>query len=156
MSTLSQRIKEAMDEKPCIAADVARAAGVKESSVSDWVNDVTKTLKAEPALRAAQYLGVSPFWLVLGKGPKKASDIDRHISNLAALQENATYGDGKVHNLNSQQLTDDERTIISAFRRADKQTKAFLLDSAIALLNRLDGFGSGIETTPGHDAKKSG
>lgn len=156
MNTLSQRIREAMEEKPCIAADVARAAGVKEASVSDWVNDVTKTLKAEPALRAAQFLGVSPFWLVLGKGPKKPSDIDRHISELFAQQEILSHDGDKIHQISSQKLTDDELTIISAFRRADKQTKAFLIDSAVALLNRLDGFGSGIETQPGHDAKKSG
>lgn len=156
MNTLSQRIRQAMDEKPCIAADVARAAGVKEASVSDWVNDVTKTLKAEPALKAAQFLGVSPFWLVLGKGPKNPSDIDRHISELAAQQDMTPYDSGKIHHLNHQQLTDDEHKVVSAFRRADKQTKAFLLDSAIALLNRLDGFGSGIETQPSHDAEKSG
>lgn len=156
MNTLSQRIREAMDEKPCIAADVARAAGVKEASVSDWVNDVTKTLKAEPALKAAQFLGVSPFWLVLGKGPKKPSDIDRHISELVAQQEIALHESDKIHRLSGQQITDEEQTIISAYRRADKQTKAFLIDSAVALLNRLDGFGSGIETQPGHDAKKSG
>lgn len=156
MNTLSQRIREAMDEKPCIAADVARAAGVKEASVSDWVNDVTKTLKAEPALRAAQFLGVSPFWLVLGRGPKKPSDIERHISELVAQQENVSHESDNIHPLSNQKLTDDEQVILSAFRRADKQTKAFLIDSAVALLNRLDGFGSGNETQPGHDEKKSG
>lgn len=156
MSTLSDRIKLAMDEKQCKAADVARAAGVKEASVSDWVNNVTKSLKAEPAIKAAQYLGVSPFWLVLGKGPKNPSDVDRHISELAVQQNIQPYRNDKVNQLPLEQLSTDERVIVSAFRRADNQTKAFLLDSAAALLNRLDGFESGIETRPSPIAEKSG
>lgn len=156
MSTLSDRIKLAMDEKPCKAADVARAAGIKEASVSDWVNDVTKTLKAEPALKAAQFLRVSPFWLVLGKGPKNASDIDRHISDLALKQDSADYKKVEDNCLSFGELSEDESIIVRAYRRADKQTRVFLVDSAIALLNRLDGFESGIETEPSHAAEKSG
>lgn len=140
-----------MTDKQCSAAEVARAAGVKEASIAGWKNGDTKSLKADPALKAAHFLGVSPYWLVLGKGPKNASEIERHMTNLAMAQ-----AQGNVSSIQNYQLTADEKNILDAFRRADKQTKAFLIDSAVALLNRLDGFGSGIETQPGHDAKKLG
>lgn len=88
MNTLSDRINDAMAEKACTAAELAKAAGVKEPSVSDWRNKETKSLKAETALKAAAFLGVSPFWLVLGIGPKRPSEIERFAAKHGAYIAN--------------------------------------------------------------------
>lgn len=156
MSALSERINSAIAEKACTAAELAKAAGVKEASVSNWRSQETMSLKAEPALKAAAYLGVSPYWLVFGVGPRRPSDIDRHMTELAVMQQTEEYRKPNVLSLPGGALSDDERTVLEAFRRADKNTKTFMLDGAVALLQRLDGFSPGIETSPSHDAEKTG
>lgn len=156
MNTLSDRINDAIAEKACTAAELAKAAGVKESSVSDWRSKETKSMKAEPALKAASFLGVSPFWLVLGLGPKRPADTDRYASDLAVRQQLEDYRKSNVLQLHGSPLSSDEQTILEAFRRADRPTKTFLIDSAVALLQRLDGFGPGIETPPSRDAEGTG
>lgn len=46
MSTLAERIQEALDDTGAIAADLARACGVKPPSVSAWLSGDTKSLDA--------------------------------------------------------------------------------------------------------------
>lgn len=156
MNTLSERINEAIADKGCTASELAKAAGVKEPSVSDWRNKETKSMKAEPALRAAAFLEVSPFWLVLGVGPKRIGEADRYVSSLAVQQQPIQYEKSKVLELHHESLSPDETVVLEAFRRADKKTKVFLIDSAAALIQRLDGFSHGIETPPSHGAEETG
>lgn len=70
MSTLAERIQEALDDTGAIAADLARACGVKPLSVSAWLSGDTKSLKSSTAIRAAEFLKVSQLWLTEGRGPK--------------------------------------------------------------------------------------
>lgn len=74
MTTLRERMQKALEAR-CAGhgcqAELARACGVREPSVADWMSGKTTTLKAEPAIRAARWLGVSAAWLVLGEGPMK-------------------------------------------------------------------------------------
>ena len=69
MSTLAERIKEAMTHAGMTSAELARAAGVKAPSVAQWIGGRTKSLKASTANAAAAALGVSVRWLVEGEGP---------------------------------------------------------------------------------------
>lgn len=87
MSTLAERIKEAMAESGAIAADLARACGIKPPSVSAWLSGETKTLKAATAMRAAEFLGVNQLWLTEGKGPKRGHDnrSSSSVSSASAL-----------------------------------------------------------------------
>lgn len=156
MNSLADRIKSAIAEKACTAAELARAAGVKEASVSNWRSQETMSLKAEPALKAAAYLGVSPYWLVFGVGPRRPSETDRHATDLAVKQQLEDYQKSNVLHLHEKPLSPDEQMILEAFRRADRPTKIFLIDSAAALLQRLDGFAQGIETQPSRDAEETG
>lgn len=71
MNSLKDRLEWAMSQDWNAGktdADLARAAGVKPPSIADWKSGDTKTLKAEPAIRAAMFLGVSPLWLACGAG----------------------------------------------------------------------------------------
>lgn len=56
----------AMDPVPT-QADLARAAGVRPPSVSDWFSGKTKTL-GKALLPVARFLNVNPEWLSAGKG----------------------------------------------------------------------------------------
>lgn len=87
MLTLAERITQAIEAKGITQAALAKAAGVKPSSVSDWIKGETKSLKALPLVRAAHALGVSALWLATGEGPMKPND------GLFAVEEaRAPYG----------------------------------------------------------------
>ena len=73
MSTLSERLKEAMWDTGTTAADLSRATGAKEPSVSKWVNGRTQNLKGKNLVAAAELLNVSEAWLAHGTLPKKRS-----------------------------------------------------------------------------------
>lgn len=70
MTTLADRIKEAMADAGITAAELARATGAKEPSVHKWIHGQTKNLKGKNLVIAAQLLNVSESWLADGVGPK--------------------------------------------------------------------------------------
>ncbi len=61
-------------------ADIARAAGIRAPSVSDWFSGKTKTIEGANLLAAARVLGVRPDWLATGRGPMRTVDGDDSIS----------------------------------------------------------------------------
>lgn len=66
MSTLQARVEEAVAAGYSLA-DLARAAGVDSAAVSHWHKGRTKSLKAESALRLAEFTGRSAAWWAQGK-----------------------------------------------------------------------------------------
>ena len=73
MSTLADRLKEAMDDSPDVkAVDIARACGIKSSSIVDWQSGRTKKIEGSNLLAAAELLRVNPWWLATGRGHKHA------------------------------------------------------------------------------------
>lgn len=69
MKTLAERLKEAMKGPPSVTpAELARACGVKQPSVSDWLSGKTQNLKGNNLYRASAYLKVNPAWLSEGRG----------------------------------------------------------------------------------------
>ena len=73
MATFADRLLRVIAERNTSQAEVARAAGVKPSSVSDWAKGKTKAdgVKAEPLLQAAAFLRVNPMWLLTGRGQRE-------------------------------------------------------------------------------------
>lgn len=64
-----------LDENPSKSqAGLARATGARPASISDWVNDRTKSINSKYLTSAANYFGVSSDWLATGKGPKQGQD----------------------------------------------------------------------------------
>lgn len=69
MTTLKERVQLAMARRPELSqADLARAAGIKQPSVADWLNGKTKSLKAETARKVAALIGCDQNWLGSGVG----------------------------------------------------------------------------------------
>lgn len=74
-NALKDRLGEAMAGPPKKKqADLARACGVKQPSVNDWLSGKTKSIEGANLLRAAKFLGVRPDWLATGKGPMRGSE----------------------------------------------------------------------------------
>ena len=71
MSTLAERMSEALKESGMTQRELARACGVSPASVNNWLSGQTKSLKAATAHRAAEALKVSALWLSEGIGPKQ-------------------------------------------------------------------------------------
>ncbi|MNV15076.1 transcriptional repressor DicA [compost metagenome] len=71
MSTLAERLREAMDAAGVKQVQVARAAGIKPPSVADWLNGKTKNIKGANLVTVAQLLNVSEAWLADGVLPKE-------------------------------------------------------------------------------------
>lgn len=69
--TLSTRIKEAIDGSEKSRADIARACGVTQASVTFWLDGTTKSLKADTALALEQATGYRALWILKGLGPRK-------------------------------------------------------------------------------------
>lgn len=81
MSTLAERMKLALDEAQKAAphkskAGLARAAGVRAASVTDWFNGKTKSLTYGNAIQAAAYLDVSAQWLASGEGNMHSPSVE--------------------------------------------------------------------------------
>ena len=88
MQTLPERIRAIMEKHQCSRSDIARAAGVKPPSVSNWLDGKTKTLKAVPALRLSGNFKLNMQWLTTGIGMMDATD-ESH----AALEHAAQSGE---------------------------------------------------------------
>lgn len=75
MKMLKDRIAAAMRRHPGLSqAEIAKASGVSSPSVSDWLSGKTRTLKNEPARRAAALFGCDQNWLATGIGQPQWRD----------------------------------------------------------------------------------
>lgn len=76
--TMGQRIRQArLSHEPKITQQrLAKVAGVTRAAVSQWENGDTKSLEGGNLMRAAQFLGVRPNWLLTGTGSMKPTSTD--------------------------------------------------------------------------------
>jgi hypothetical protein len=85
MSTLRDRVTECERRHPAVSrADIARAAGVKAPSVTDWFNGKTLRLKLKTATGAARLWRCDPIWL--GEGIGAPNWLDSATPTASALQ----------------------------------------------------------------------
>jgi transcriptional regulator with XRE-family HTH domain len=67
MHTFAERLAKAMDGRKQVG--LARACGVTSPSVNQWLSGETKRIDGVHLIKACDFLGVHPRWLVLGEGP---------------------------------------------------------------------------------------
>lgn len=72
MSSLSERIKELLDERGMKRSELARRVGISASAVTQWCNGDTARLDHSVAEKTASVLGVTVKWLTTGLGNKTA------------------------------------------------------------------------------------
>ena len=90
MKTLKERITHALKLRGATQLALASAAGVKAPSVNGWITGETTDLKAAPALRAARFLKVRPWWLVFGDGPIEL-DGEPQFESSPAIEPNIDW-----------------------------------------------------------------
>lgn len=120
MSTLAERITEALlearEKDPTVTkSGLARFCGVRPSTVTDWVNGKSESIRGEAANKAAEYLSVSTRWLISGKGEKHSSAVIAFDSveevadneDLVTIPEfSATCGAGPGHEVYFDEVAD--------------------------------------------------
>lgn len=67
-STLSQRVRFALNRTGLSQTELASRTGVTKGTVSNWVLGRSSTFKTTTLQRLATTLGVDPVWLATGKG----------------------------------------------------------------------------------------
>lgn len=88
MSTLTERLRIAFADSGKNQADLARAVGVTEGAVTQWLGGGIKTLRAGNALKLSRALNVSPEWLTEGRGPMRSAMnewLDQQMPNVSAI-----------------------------------------------------------------------
>lgn len=71
MSTLKERLTEAMNDAKLTKTDLWKGCGISSGAVSHWFSEGSKSLKGENLLKVSKLLGVNPNWLESGLGNKK-------------------------------------------------------------------------------------
>lgn len=79
MTTIGERIQEAMDAAALDQPALARRIGVSKQAVSAMISGSTKDPTAENVFRIAEATGYEARWIVTGKGPrtKKEAAMER-------------------------------------------------------------------------------
>lgn len=90
------------------AADIARATGKTPGSVTQWLDGTIKSLKADTATKLEIATGYRASWLVTGRGPKLAANIEEvdlqsrvpliswvQAGLLAEVEDSYTMGDAE-------------------------------------------------------------
>lgn len=71
MSTLADRLKDALEGTGIKQVDIARACGIRPPSVADWFNGKTQNIRGANLVITAKILGVSEAWLAAGVLPRE-------------------------------------------------------------------------------------
>lgn len=93
-SSFLTRLERALAEMPQrpTQADLARAAGVRPASVSDWFSGKSKSL-GKSLLPISRFLGVNPDWLRDGRGPMRPASNATEPAYMVA-EASAYFGAG--------------------------------------------------------------
>ena len=71
MTTLGERLKKALADSGASQRELAKAVGRTPAAVNFWVTGRTKTMSADDAKKAGEFLRVSPIWLATGDGQER-------------------------------------------------------------------------------------
>lgn len=78
MKTLNERVKEAVElaERKNSIPDIAKTCDVSRQAVYAWRNGESANMKGATLVELAELSGLSPRWIMKGKGPKHALTED--------------------------------------------------------------------------------
>lgn len=71
MSTLAERVTEAIRESGVDVPKVAKACGISVQAVYKWMNGLSKTIAGEPLIELSRITNYEARWIISGKGEKK-------------------------------------------------------------------------------------
>lgn len=92
MTTLAERLTQAIESAQITKAELARRVGISAPSVNGWFSGKAKFLRGENLLAAAKALGVNEAWLATGRGQMHASsDSSGWISSVREIETPPGY-----------------------------------------------------------------
>jgi len=111
MSTLKDRLEEAIKESKITKTAIWKACGLSSGAVSQWFSGATQRIEGENLLNAARVLSVNPEWLATGKGKmKKEGDnpselVIRQYSDIKGAMGNGLLLRGESGQITSWKVT---------------------------------------------------
>lgn len=96
---MNKRIEIAILDSGKGKSEIAALCGVAPSSVTQWINGSSKSLKPENLYALAAATGYSPMWLAIGKGPIKPAKVTpnaKFIGHLDAWDQETPLRDDEV------------------------------------------------------------
>lgn len=85
MSTINERIKEAMDAAGLDQPALGRRIGVSKQAISALISGSTKAPTAENVFRIAEATGYEARWIVTGKGPRTKQEAAMDLLDISML-----------------------------------------------------------------------
>lgn len=92
MKTIGERVRKDREDQGITRADLARAAGIAQSTLSDLELGLSKSTTALHKIAAR--LGVNVHWLETGRGPKHPSADDSDWPDITGFAQAVGLGDG--------------------------------------------------------------
>lgn len=86
MKTLSERASYLLELAGNSTKELARIAGVKPPSVSQWVSGQTKSVGIEPATRMGKHFKLNPMWISKGVYPMRDDALSPSPDTQAAFK----------------------------------------------------------------------
>ena len=68
MTSWNDRLKQVMQEKGVLAADLVRATGLSPAGIKKWLDGATLAPRYDDVIKTCRILNVSPEWLMDGVG----------------------------------------------------------------------------------------
>ncbi|MEW8156390.1 MAG: helix-turn-helix transcriptional regulator, partial [Candidatus Thiodiazotropha endolucinida] len=99
MDTLKQRILKILAKFELTQAQLCQRLNISDSAVSQWLDGSTKSIKGENVVKLSREFGLSPDWLVSGKGGMFEGDSQAMVTEESIA----------LHELSSLFLRSDER-----------------------------------------------
>lgn len=89
MSSLADRVTEAIRESETDVANVAKACGISVQAVYKWMNGTSKTIAGEPLVELARITNFEARWIISGKGEKRKDP--KAVAVYLAMQKMPEY-----------------------------------------------------------------
>lgn len=89
MSSLAERVTEAIRESGTDVTAIAKACGVSVQAVYKWMNGLSKTIAGEHLVELSSITNYEARWIISGKGDKKRDP--KAVSVYLAMQNMPEY-----------------------------------------------------------------
>ena len=124
MSDFPEKLRQAMHEKRCSSADIARATGINPSVLSRYLSGANKP-SSDNILVISQYLNVSPEWLLSSSDAPEPLKKNQAISSATdPLLKIIEVQEELINNLQKQIKEWEEWKASSKDRHAKGRAKA--------------------------------
>jgi len=94
MDTWNKRLLTALSESNLNRSAFARAVGVSNPTVTDWLNGRINELKAKNVIKICRVLNINQDWLINGKGPRRPGD---NVASVEPISLNLQINDTTTH-----------------------------------------------------------